>query len=219
MGGDPDRRRGPLLSPCDVMITLSSQTIPVLVVIGPSGSGKSSVVRALAARGVLRVHPTWTTRPRRAGERGRGACVEHRFVSDAEFDRLCRHGYFADVVRPFGLPYRYGLPAVRPSRSGPVDAVMLRAPFVERFEALVVGAPTSSRPLVYQIEDTGEHTVDRLVARRTGSDDVAARLRDNEVERTAGQRIAHRVFVNDGSLDELVDAVSTALRNDVGERS
>src|SRR5436305_590449 len=81
---------------------------PVVVFIGPSGSGKSTVVRELASRGLVTVHPTWTTRPRRADEQQ--GSLEHRFVSDGEFDELCRRGCFIETVRLFGLPYRYGLP-------------------------------------------------------------------------------------------------------------
>src|SRR3954447_16585781 len=102
---------------------------PVGGFIGPSGSGKSTVVRELAARGLVTVHPTWTTRPRRADERQ--GSLEHRFVSDDEFDELCRRGFFIETVSLFGLPFRYGLPPLDGDSAGPggpVDAVMLRAP-------------------------------------------------------------------------------------------
>src|SRR3954451_2133494 len=102
---------------------------PVVVFIGPSGSGKSTVVRELADRGLVTVHPTWTTRPRRQDEQA--GSLEHRFVSDAEFDRLCERGFFLETVTLFGLPYRYGLPPVgSPRATGALDAVMLRAPLV-----------------------------------------------------------------------------------------
>src|SRR6476660_9759614 len=45
-------------------------TQSLLVFIGPSGSGKSTIVRTLVERRVVTVHPTWTTRPRRADEAG-----------------------------------------------------------------------------------------------------------------------------------------------------
>src|SRR3954468_10651500 len=124
---------------------------PVVVFIGPSGSGKSTVVRELADLGLVTVHPTWTTRPRRPDEQQ--GSLEHRFVSDDEFDRLCRRKFFIDTVSLFGLPYRYGLPPLSNPSSGPadpVDAVMLRAPLVDRF-AEHVGAVT-----VYQIADTDD---------------------------------------------------------------
>ena len=60
----------------------------VLVVIGPSASGKSSLVRELHRRRVIRVLPTWTTRPRRADERD--GSLEHRFVSDERFGERAR---------------------------------------------------------------------------------------------------------------------------------
>lgn len=181
---------------------------PVLVIIGPSGGGKSSVVRTLAGRGVVRVHPTWTTRPRRADE----ACgsVEHRFLSEAQFDHLRARGFFADSVALFGLPYRYGLPPLRIATVGPVDTVMLRAPLVARFAASV------PHHVVYQVEDRPERVMARLAGRDSGHDDLEARLRDNRAEVEAGRRVAHRVFVNDRSLSRLADAMETAIGLDVG---
>ena len=89
---------------------------PVLVVIGPSASGKSSAVRELHRRGVVRVHPTWTTRPRRPDE-GDGA-PEHRFVTDTIFDDLEAAGFFLGTVCLPGLPYRYALPQVTGATTG-----------------------------------------------------------------------------------------------------
>jgi guanylate kinase len=184
---------------------------PVLVVIGPSASGKSTVVRELARRGIVRVHPTWTTRPRRPDER-RGS-LEHRFVTEQVFDQLVADGFFLEAVRLFGLPYRYGLPPLRPSATGPLDAVMLRAPVVPTF------ARSVPRHLVYQVEDPTDRPRERLVQRGVGAEEVAARLDDNRREIAAGRRIADRVFRNDGSLDELVDRVATAVRCDAGVRA
>src|SRR5260370_22327313 len=91
----------------------TQQTAPVLVLIGPSGSGKSTVVRALADSGTVLVHPTWTTRPRRADE-GRGS-PEHRFVSEATFDRLDRACFFIESVSIFGRPAPFGRPSFAPA--------------------------------------------------------------------------------------------------------
>ena len=82
----------------------------LLVFIGPSGTGKSSVVRGLADRGVVTVHPTWTTRPRRRDELA--GSVEHHFVSEAEFLRRRDDGFFLHSVQMFGMPYWYGLPTI-----------------------------------------------------------------------------------------------------------
>ncbi len=179
----------------------------MLVIIGPSGGGKSTVVRALVREGVLRVHPTYTTRPRRADEAHGSA--EHRFVSERQFDHLARRGFFADTVSLFGLPYRYGLPPLRPAADGAIDTVMLRAPLVARFAAAVPAH------VVYQIEDRPDRVVARLASRNSGHHDLEARLHDNRREVEAGRRIAHRVFLNDGSLTALAAAVAAAARSDI----
>jgi guanylate kinase len=194
---------------------------PVVVFIGPSGSGKSTVVRKLADRGLVTVHPTWTTRPRRPDEQQ--GSLEHRFVSDDEFDELCRRKFFIDTASLFGLPYRYGLPPLNDGSAdsadsagsvgsvgsaGRVDAVMLRAPLVDRFAEHV------PELTVYQIADTADRIRARLLARGTNSADIAARLLDNQAEVEAGRRIAHRTFVNDGSLYELTAYVAAALLAD-----
>ncbi|MFN8035829.1 MAG: hypothetical protein U0V73_07845 [Acidimicrobiia bacterium] len=179
---------------------------PLVAFIGASGSGKSSVVRELDRRGVLRVHPTWTTRPRRADELD--GSPEHRFVSDAEFAALRGGGFFLDAVQMFGLPYWYGLPVITPV-PGLADAVMLRARLVDR---LRVHHPYL---LVYQLDASRAVLTDRLRARGYGPVELGARLTDNDVERHAGSRVATRVFRNDGSLADTVHHIELALRRDL----
>lgn len=180
---------------------------PVLVFIGPSASGKSSVVRELHEAGVISVHPTWTTRPRRGDEVD--GSLEHRFVTPEEFDELCARDFFLDTVMLFGLPYRYGLPTPRVSASGPIDAIMLRAPLVDRFARFV------PQHLVYQIEDSAERTRGRLIARGCPVDELVARIEDNVKEIEAGRELADRVFVNDRSFSDLVAEITSALDADL----
>lgn len=179
--------------------------VPVvpLVVIGPSAAGKSTVVRALARRGLVEVTPTWTTRPRRADERA--GSVEHRFVDDATFAACERAGLFLDVVRPFGLAYRYGLAVPHPPPPGVVPVVMVRAAFVGRVARLF------PEHLCYQIEDSLERARERLLARGAA---LGTRLDGYEDERVAGRALAGWVFVNAGPVGPLVDAVAAALAAD-----
>jgi len=184
----------------------SSMSRPLLLVIGPSASGKSTVVRRLARRGVLRVHPTWTTRRRRADEHD--GEIEHRFVDDSVFDRLEAAGFFLGTVALPGLPARYALPRPHLSGDGPVDTVMARAPFVGMFE------PHFPRRLVYQIEDTPERAGARLRERGTSRHELAARLDVYSDEARHGRAIADRVFVNEVSADALADAFVAAMHTD-----
>jgi guanylate kinase len=179
---------------------------PFIVVIGPSGGGKSSAVRALHDRGVVRVHPTWTTRPRRHDEQN--GSLEHRFVSDVVFDELDRIGFFIETVAMFGLRHRYGLPPLPAPKMGRADLVMLRASLVERFRR---HAPDC---VVYAIEDDPQTTDERVAARGTTCDDVAARIVDNRHEVEAGRALADRVFVNDSSIDDLAARIAAAIAVD-----
>lgn len=129
----------------------------VVVVIGASGAGKSALVRELHRRGVIRVHPTWTTRPPRPDEAV--GSLEHRFVTEAVFGRLVEEGFFIGTAAPFGLPYRYGLPSLRLASSGPADVVVLRAQVMAR------SAEPALRAAVYHIEDTVERIAARLASR------------------------------------------------------
>src|SRR5262245_26136694 len=123
--------------------------MPVIAVIGPSACGKSSVVRELHRRDLVRVYPTWTTRPRRPEEEP-GVCVEHRFVTDDVFDELCANDFFVATVTPFGLRWRYGLPRLPALSNDRVDLVMLRAPVVEMVRRRL------ELSLVIQIDDDPE---------------------------------------------------------------
>ena len=182
---------------------------PLVVVIGPSGSGKSSVVRHLARQGIVRVHPTWTTRPRRPDEQ-RGS-LEHRFVSEEDFDAAAGAGTFLDTVRLFGLPHRYGLPPIVRSTDGRVDVVMLRAPLLDRF-ARAVPDPR----FVVQIEAPVADLEARLRRRGGSPEELRLRLEDNVRELRTGRRLADRVFTTDAPLAEVAAAVAAALPRPTG---
>jgi guanylate kinase len=189
-------------------MTILPRHEPLLVVIGPSGAGKSTAVQALAADGVVDVNPSWTTRPARPGEDER--CVEHRFVTDAEFDALLRRGRFVATVRPFGLPYRYGMPAVRYSRGAAVPLLMLRALLIPLLSGHY------DRASIYQVEDSRARAAARLAARHPDASELGTRLRDYEAEVALGRAGASRVFVNDRDVASLVADMRRAIAADFG---
>lgn len=81
----------------------------VVIVSGPSGVGKSTVVRRLLERfeGRLRLSVSATTRPPRPGETdGR----EYHFLSDPEFAARLAADEFLEAVEVFGGGYWYGTP-------------------------------------------------------------------------------------------------------------
>lgn len=182
---------------------------PLLVIIGPSGSGKSTVARELVRRDCIRLLPTWTTRPPRADEIGAASCPEHRFVNDDEFERMERTRFFLASGKLLGLDHRYGLLVPPTPYPGLIDAVIIRAAHVERLRALV-----DRQLLVYQVENHPESALSRVAARGLPAAEVEARTAKAAEEIEAGRRVADRVFVNSGTVGELMDAVVGALRWD-----
>lgn len=76
----------------------------LLVMTGPSGTGKSSLVHALLdSETSLRFSVSHTTRPRREDERDG---VDYRFVSEAEFEAVRAAGGFVEWAEVHG--HRYG---------------------------------------------------------------------------------------------------------------
>ncbi len=78
---------------------------PVVVVTGPSGAGKGTLIKGLVERiPALEVAVSATTRPQRPGEvDGR----EYWFLSDEEFERRVQAGDFLEYV-PYVSGRRYG---------------------------------------------------------------------------------------------------------------
>jgi guanylate kinase len=178
------------------------------VIIGPSGCGKSTLVRRLIEQGLIRTHPTWTTRPPRDDEDPADEQLEHRFVDDDRFTALDDDGFFLGTAQLFGLPHRYGLPRLEMRPDGPVDAVVLRAPLVDELRSLV------PELLVYQVESDLDLAARRIEERSVDDDEVRARTASNGHELDQGRRIADRVFTNDGDIDDLEAAIVAALHED-----
>jgi hypothetical protein len=108
-------------------------------------------------------------RARRGPDEGRRA-LEHRFVSDHEYDDLDAAGFFLGTVTLPGLPYRYGLPPLALAGDGPIDTIMARVAFLDAL------APHVPVRLTYQIEDTPERARRRLLARGNDAIELGARL-------------------------------------------
>jgi ribose 1,5-bisphosphokinase PhnN len=178
----------------------------LLVIVGPSGAGRSEAVRRLVADGLIELTPTWTTRPPRREELA--SCVEHRFVSELEFERLERCGAFLATARLPGAPFRYALPPVRWPQDGRVAAVTLGAALVPRLRRLVADLT------VYQVEDEHDRAVERLRELSGGGAGPGSPLTDQEAEVALGRVVAQRIFVNCAGPAVLADVLGRAIRLD-----
>jgi len=176
----------------------------LLVLSGPSGVGKSSVVSRLRSR-----HPdlvfsvSATTRAARSGEVDG---VHYRFVDRAEFEAMIARGQLLEWAEFAG--HLYGTPA------GPVEEALARGNDVlleiELQGARQVRDTAPDAVRVFLAPPSWEVLVERLQGRRTESAEVIERrLATAQVELAAEGEFDHTVV--NASVDEAAEAILALL--------
>ncbi len=94
----------------------------LIAISAPSGTGKTSLVRALADRDPqLSVSVSHTTRPRRATEK---EGVNYHFIDTERFRKMAAEGGFLEHAQVFGHYYGTALESVRRERDAGRDVVL-----------------------------------------------------------------------------------------------
>ena len=174
----------------------------IIVVSGPGGVGKGTIVDALVARDpALWLSRSWTTRSRRPGERSDA----YVFTTTEEFERHINDGGFLEwtefLGNYYGTPYpaRLGVPAAP-------DIVLE----IELDGAQQVKRKFPDAILIFVLPPTRDEQERRLRGRGDPNDKVLARLRKAEMEEPVGIAEADHVVVND-DLDRTVDELLTII--------
>ncbi len=113
---------GTLSGTTETVSGLSTNQSP-LVIIGPSGSGKSSIVKVLCDQYGYTLIRTVTTRQKRDA-----FDTDHEFVSIDTFATMKQTGAFFGILEVFGA--QYGLPKFNPANK---SVLLLRAPALPEF--------------------------------------------------------------------------------------
>ena len=180
----------------------------VVVITGPSGVGKGTLIRLLRERlPDLGLSVSATTRAPRPGEVDG---FDYHFLTDTEFDRLVAEGAFVEHAEYAGR--RYGtLASELEQRTAAGEAVVLE---IEVDGARQVRAAIPDALQVFIAPPSRAALRERLVGRGTDATDVIERrLQVAERELDAQGEFAH-VVVNDRLQDavrELVAVVQPAL--------
>jgi len=181
----------------------------VLVITGPSGVGKGTLIRGLMERlGQLELSVSATTRAPRPGERDG---VDYHFLTREQFDRAVAGGQFVEHADYAGRSYGT-------LRSELEDRLRAGVPVVLEIEVQGARQVRAAMPEAVQVF-IAPPSVQALRARLTGrgTDDeteVERRLRVAEQELTAQPEFAH-VVVNDRleeALDQLTEIVAGELQ-------
>lgn len=172
----------------------------ILVIVGPSGVGKSTLARNLEKTTMARIWPTVTTRMTRADE-----AVGHIFATDKEFD-LMKDSMLGEVTLP-GLSARYGLSKQHmPARENLI--ILARPSMVPALRAAL--GPI----LIYGLNTPKNVAEKRIQARNTGPTDNAERMKAFDQESLEVQQYSHRVFDGTETEKALLRRVTQALCDD-----
>jgi len=176
----------------------------LFVIAAPSGTGKTSLVRALMARQPrLRFSVSYTTRPPRPNEvDGR----DYHFVSREQFQRMVDAGEFLEHARVFDNAYGTGVTTVNDALAAGQDLVLE----IDWQGARQVSQKLPEKCSIFILPPSRAALEERLRARRTDSDDIIRRRLEDSVTELSHWHEFDHVIVNDRfeeALDRLEDIV------------
>lgn len=158
----------------------------IVIVSGPGGAGKGTIVDALVSRDPkLWLSRSWTTRRRREGESEEA----YVFVERDDFERRIADGGFLEWTEFLGNLYGSPLPPL----DGDCDIVLE----IELHGAEQVKARHPEAILVFVSPPSRDEQRRRLEARGDSPEHVVERLRKADEEESRGTREADVVVVND----------------------
>jgi guanylate kinase len=173
----------------------------IIVVSGPGGVGKGTIVERLVERDPdLWLSRSWTTREQRPAEPDDA----YVFTDTATFERRVKAGGFLEWTEFLG--HYYGSPT--PEACVGRDVVLE----IEVDGAQQVKGLYPDALLIFVLPPSRDEQERRLRGRGDPNDKVLARLKKAEVEEPIGRELADRVVVND-DLDTTVDEMLSIIKS------
>ena len=197
--------------------SLIPASAPLVVVLsGPSGTGKDAVLGVMKARGMpLAYVVTNTTRPHRNGEIDN---INYHFVSQHEFNSLVEKNELLEHARVYG--YSYGVPKapVRKALEEGKDVILK----VDVQGAMTIKKNLPGAVLIFLMPPSLEELAQRLKGRNTETArDLEVRLATARSEIEKLPEFDYVVVGYSGELERAVDeiaAIITAEKRRVAQR-
>lgn len=178
------------------------------LVLGPSGVGKTTLVRCLRARLPWLYHPvSYTTRPPRAGEM---EGEDYHFVQVDEFLRLRESGKLLEWDRPHGTHY-YGIPADPVLTRLRCGEAIIREVAVHGLEQIVAGPAAPYVHSVFLLPGSMAELAERL--ERRGDPTAGERLARAEQEVALASRCDTVLRVREGDPEGACAALEELIRH------
>lgn len=171
-----------------------------IVLIGPSGAGKTTIAQSLVTKFGLQLHKKHTTRPPRPHETD--ASGEDIFINEDTFASMVNNREFIDTVQPFGLPYKYGM--VPPlNKPGKIGLVLLRSFVLPIFTDLYPNC------LVLHIATPEDKLIRRMQKRGQSNEDIQKRIKSAAMEISDGEKLSD--YNIDSSNPEAMDIINSIV--------
>lgn len=179
----------------------------VIVVSGPGGVGKSTIVEKLVERDAkLWLSRSWTTREQRPGE----SADAYRFVSRLEFEKNIEAKGFLEWTDFLGN--LYGTPMPNPP-AGKDIVLEIEVDGAQQVKHLI-----ESALLLFVLPPSRQEQKARLRGRGDSDQKVEKRLKKAEDEEPIGKAMADYVIIND-DLESTIDEMTRIIAYERRQRT